>query len=126
MADILVIEDDLALRGEIERFLEGDGHCVVVEADGAQALSLLKSTGFDVVVLDIKLGGMSGIDVLKHLHSDLPVFPPVIIMTGHGDKNTAISALHFGAFEFLEKPFHPNTLKLAIGRALSEKKEDAL
>lgn len=124
MAEILLIEDDLRLRAEIQKFLEKQGHGVFCCADGSEGLQTLKEVGFDVVISDIKLPGMSGTELLKEVHQSLPSHPPIIIITGHGDKQNAIQAVHFGAFDFIEKPFTPQALDTSIQRALNEKKHD--
>lgn len=126
MAEILILEDDLRLRGEIQKHLEKQGHGVFCCADGAEGLQTLKEVGFDIVVLDIRLPGMSGIEVLREVHQTLPCHPPLIIITGHGDKENAIKAVHFGAYDFIEKPFTPQVLDVSINRAISEKKQDML
>jgi DNA-binding NarL/FixJ family response regulator len=63
---------------------------------------------------------------LREVAATLPTHPPIILITGHGDKETAIKAVHFGAFDFLEKPFAPRVLDNSIERALVEKKQDIL
>lgn len=126
MAEILIVEDDLKLRTEIQKHLESGGHGVACCADGQEGLQTLKDVGCDVMILDIRLPGLSGIDVLKQIHDSLPSHPPIIIITGHGDKQNAIQAVHFGAFDFLEKPFTPENLDQSVSRALQEKKQDVL
>jgi DNA-binding NarL/FixJ family response regulator len=126
MAEILLIEDDLRLRTELEKHLEKGGHGVCGTADGKEGLETLTQIAFDVVILDVRLPGMSGTEVLKEVAEHFPCHPPLIIITGHGDKETAIKAVHFGAFDFLEKPFTPQALDHSISRALTEKREDAL
>lgn len=124
MAEILIIEDDLRLRGELQKHLEKQGHGVLCCAEGAEGMQTLKEVGCDIVILDIKLPGISGIDVLRDMHDNLPCHPPTIIITGHGDKENAIKAVHFGAFDFIEKPFTPQALDTSIQRALNEKKQE--
>ena len=126
MAEILIIEDNTALRTEIQKHLEGKGHSVTCAVDGAEGYETLKSIPFDVIILDIRMPGMQGTDVLKKVAETLPCHPPIIVVTGHGDKDTAIAALHFGAFDFIEKPFKPSTLDGAVDKALTERKQDAL
>jgi DNA-binding NarL/FixJ family response regulator len=126
MAEILIIEDDIRLRSEIQKFLESNGHGVSVAGDGKEGLKSIQQIGYDVVVMDVKLPEMSGTEVLKEISEALPAHPPIIIITGHGDKETAIKAVHFGAFDFLEKPFNPPALTTSINRALTEKKQDIL
>lgn len=126
MAEILIIEDDLSLRAEMESHLEANGHSVCGCPDGEEGLHTLHQMAFDVVILDIGLPGMSGTDVLKEISQTFPCHPPLILITGHGDKETAIKAIHFGAFDFIEKPFTPKSLDSSINRALKEKKQEIL
>jgi two-component system, LuxR family, response regulator FixJ len=126
MAEILIIEDDIRLRSEIQKFLETKGHGVSVASDGKEGLDSIRHIGYDVIVMDVKLPEMSGTDVLREISQTLPSHPPIILITGHGDKSTAIKAVHFGAFDFIEKPFSPPVLDTSIERALTEKKQDIL
>ena len=126
MAEILLVEDDMRLRSEIEKFLESKGHDVALALDGEEAWSSIQQMAFDVIVMDIKLPGKSGTEVLKAVAEQLPCRPPIILITGHGDKETAIQALKYGAFDFLEKPFAPPLLEKAIEKAMSEKRQDIL
>jgi DNA-binding NarL/FixJ family response regulator len=126
MAEILLIEDDVRLRSEIQKFLESKGHGVSVASDGREGLESIQQIAYDVVITDIKLPEMTGTEILKQVSTSLPCHPPIIIITGHGDKDTAIKAVHFGAFDFLEKPFSPPALEGTIERALREKKQDIL
>ncbi|MBI4404986.1 MAG: response regulator transcription factor [Deltaproteobacteria bacterium] len=126
MADILIIEDDLKLRTELQRHLEAQEHGVICASDGREGLTALQELSCDVAILDIRLPVMSGTEVLKLVHATLPLHPPIIIITGHGDKEIAIQSLHFGAFDFIEKPFAPHILDEAIGRAVTEKKQEIL
>ena len=81
MAEILIIEDDVRLRAEIQKFLETKGHGVSVESDGAEGLRSIQQIGYDVVVMDIKLPEMSGIDIFpRHFHGKLvPAGADVIV-----------------------------------------------
>lgn len=126
MAEILIIEDDIRLRSEIQKFLESKGYGVDLASDGKEGLESIQQIAYDAVVMDIKLPVMSGTEILKEVAKTLPVHPPIIIITGHGDKETAIKAVHFGAFDFIEKPFAPPALDQSIERALTEKKQDIL
>ncbi len=124
MADILLIEDDLALRTELEKFLEFKGHQVTCAEDGRQGLCEIQKTAYDVILLDVKLPEMNGTDVLKNVSATTASHPPIIIITGHGSKEMVLQAIHFGAFDFLEKPFTPELLIKTVDRALLEKKQD--
>jgi len=126
VAEILLIEDDLRLRNEVQGHLEQTGHDVLCASDGEEGLNSLRELGCHVVILDIRLPDLSGIEVLRRMAQRFPSHPPVIIMTGHADKETAIRALRFGAFDLLEKPFMPQALDTSISRALLEKRQDLI
>lgn len=123
-SEILIIEDDSKLRGQIQAYLSQKGYQVQGASDGWEGIDLLASHGCDAVILDVKLPGISGTDVLRKIATSYRFHPPVIIITGHGDKALAIEALRFGAFDFLEKPFHPQLLVDTVQRALHEKSQD--
>ncbi len=125
MAEILIIEDNSTLRQEIRRHFESLGHEVTCASDGTEGMETLMRVPFDVVVLDIRLPGIQGTDVLKKLNESLPCRPPIIVVTGHGDKANAIAAVHFGAFDFIEKPFNPADLEKSVDRALTLGKANA-
>ncbi len=126
MSDILLIEDDLNLRKQIEQFLEKNGHQVVVATDIEEGLNLLLKSPLDIVITDVKLPGRPGTVFLQEMALALPVYPPVIVITGHADKNMAIQALRYGAFDFIEKPLSPPILERAIQRALMAKQQEIL
>lgn len=124
MAEVLIVEDDFKLKTNISNYLQQKGHETEQASDGWEGLEKLTSSGCDVVVLDIRLPGLQGIDVLRKITTTFLNHPPIIIITGHGDKVVAIEALRFGAFDFLEKPFHPELLLKAIERAISQRKPE--
>ena len=126
MAEILIIEDDSKLREHIHKYLNQKGHEAQQASDGWTGLEYIMTSGCDLVVLDIKVPGLSGIEVLRKVTTSLVNHPPIIIITGHGDKALAIEALRFGAYDFLEKPFHPELLLQTIERALNQKKPEIL
>lgn len=122
--EILIIEDDSKLRSQIHTYLSQKGFEPQVASDGWEGTDLLASNGCDGIILDVKLPGISGIDVLRKISTTYKFHPPVIIITGHGDKALAIEALRFGAFDFIEKPFHPQVLVDTLLRALHDKAQD--
>jgi len=126
MAEVLLVEDDNALREQLRRHLEQGGHTIIECTSGREALESIMDTAFDAVILDIKLPELTGIDVLREIRQELPSHPPVIMITGHGDKSNAIKAIHYGAFDFLEKPFSPQLIDLTLQRALTERKHEIL
>ncbi len=124
MADILLIEDDLKLRVQIETLLKSKGHEVQTAVEGSEGLKHLAALGADCIVLDTALPDISGMEILKRISQQYPNHPPVILITNQASKTLAIEALRLGAFDFLEKPFHPETLAQAIKKGLEQKHQE--
>lgn len=117
MAKILVIDDEKSIRNTLKDILETEEHEVVTAEDGAGGLELFSEGKYDVVLCDIKMQEMDGIEVLGKLMED-PQDVPVIMISGHGDIETAVDAIKKGAFDFLEKPLDLNRLLITIRNAL--------
>ncbi|OYW25988.1 MAG: sigma-54-dependent Fis family transcriptional regulator, partial [Caulobacter sp. 12-67-6] len=118
-ADVLVVDDEADIRELVAGILEDEGYAVRTAADSNQALAALRARKPALLVLDIWMqgGGMDGLellDMVKGLDPDLPV----IMISGHGNIETAVSAIKRGAYEFLEKPFKSDRLLLVVERAL--------
>jgi two-component system response regulator AtoC len=121
MAIILVAEDEESLRKILVRFLSGLGHHVLTAANGADALTLLEEGGVDLLVTDINLPEVDGIEILKAL-SARGTTVPVIAMSGGGtfDKGLLLgSSSLLGAVDTLEKPFELDALRASVDRALA-------
>jgi two-component system, NtrC family, sensor kinase len=116
MTRILIIDDEPDLLRVLARSLKADDHEVATAPDGPNGLSMFEGQRPAIVITDIKMPGMSGIEVLKRIKKQAPD-AEVIIITGHGDMDTAVEALHFGASDFVTKPFRSETLAIAIRRA---------
>ncbi len=116
---ILVIDDEKNIRLTLRDILEDDGHNVIEAGSGEDGLELLKNENVDLVLLDVRLPGMDGIEVLKGIRK-LDETLDVIMISGHATVGTAVDALRIGAYDFLEKPLSLARVKLAI-RNLSEK-----
>ena len=101
---IWVIDDDHAIRWVLEKALQRDGLLVTAFESGAGALDALRQSTPDAVIADIRMPGMSGLELLSRLRERTPELP-VIIMTAHSDLDSAVSAYQGGAFEYLPKPF---------------------
>ncbi|HLX44688.1 MAG TPA: sigma-54 dependent transcriptional regulator [Bryobacteraceae bacterium] len=114
---ILVVDDDDSLRRVLQVQLEQIGYSVAVASNGAEALSMLRQTAFDLVVTDMRMPGMSGLDLLKTLRGDYPEVV-VIVLTAFATIETAVDAMKAGAFHYITKPVHPEELRVVIGRAL--------
>jgi nitrogen regulation protein NR(I) len=117
-AKILLVEDDSAIVTTLRRVLADDGYEVAVEKTGDAGLRRAKTETFDVVVTDLKLPGLNGLELVRELHATRPRLP-ILMMTAHGTTETAIEATQSGAYDYLLKPFEmPELLKL-VAEAVS-------
>lgn len=110
---ILVIDDDTYIRDMLEEFLKGKGYDVETISNGHDAIEIIKTKAFDVIMVDLKMPGMSGIEILsmaKRLEPDAMV----IIMTGYASLDTAIQAIRQGAYDYITKPFQLEEVCIAI------------
>jgi EAL domain-containing protein (putative c-di-GMP-specific phosphodiesterase class I) len=118
---VLVVDDDPAVGRSLQRVLESAGYEVVVADDGNVAIETLMSRAFDVVLSDIRMPGMSGVELLSVVRAyDLDV--PVILMTGAPTVETAIEAVSLGAVQYLSKPTPMDTILRAIDNALRSRR----
>jgi DNA-binding NtrC family response regulator len=120
-ASILVVDDDLALLQSLKEILEAEGYEVTTAADGEQGLLLLKEQAFDLVLSDLSLPGLNGMELLKYLRREQPGCPCIII-TGYGTITNAVSAMRQGAYDYFTKPVDPTELRLVVGRALEHRR----
>jgi two-component system nitrogen regulation response regulator NtrX len=117
---ILIVDDERRVRESIRSILQDEGYSVLEAADGPEGLGKAAADKPDCVLLDIWMPGMDGIEVLtslKQMDPDLPV----VIMSGHGNIETAVKASKLGAYDFLEKPLSIDKLILVIRNALSQR-----
>ncbi|MGR3176375.1 MAG: sigma-54-dependent transcriptional regulator [Candidatus Scalindua sp.] len=115
---ILVVDDEETIRFCLKEALEFEGHKVYTEEDGEKSLSLVKKVIPDLVLLDLKMPGMNGLDLLREIKLHDPNIL-VILLTGHGSVDTAVNAMKAGAFDYLEKPFKMEHIKVVVEKALS-------
>ena len=121
MARILVADDEAGLREFLTDALELDEHTVVAAKDGKEAAKLLDERGFDLVLTDLKMPGMDGMQLLRKVRAEQPEIE-VIVMTAHGSVDNAVEAMKLGAFEFLQKPISgPDELRLLVARAVEHR-----
>ena len=113
---VVVVDDDREMRRSLVRFLSRSGCRAVAFQGGEDALSWLQDEHPDVVVSDLRMPGMSGLELLAAMAS-IRCAPEVLLITAHGDVPTAVEAMKAGAFDFVEKPFQPARLLDAIRRA---------
>jgi two-component system NtrC family response regulator len=117
MADILVVDDDESLRRVLEYNLAQEGYAVATADSGEAALALFEKNRFDLVVTDIKMPGMDGMDLLRRVKEVSPD-TQVIVITAFGTIEMAVEAMKAGAFEYISKPFNRDELKLTVRKAL--------
>ena len=119
-AHILVVEDDAAMRELLRETLDEEGHEVEVAAGGRAGIERVRRGGIDLVVSDVKMPDLDGLDMLREIKAVEPS-PHVITITAFGSIDTAIRAVKLGAFDYITKPFEIDQLLLAVQKALSER-----
>ncbi|MEM9058552.1 MAG: diguanylate cyclase [Pseudomonadota bacterium] len=127
---ILVVDDDAAIRGVVSEVLLDDGHEVVTAASAEEALELFTKDSFALVMSDIRMAGMNGIQLLEQV-SELKTGAQFVIMTSHASIETAIQALKLGAYDYLIKPFESldlisNTANRALESLMLARERDLL
>ncbi len=118
METILIVDDEKHYRVVLSEVLQEEGYASFTAASGMEALDLLKSQVIDLVLTDVKMPGMTGIDLLEKIKEITPELP-VIIMTAFGSVEKAVEAMHKGAYTFILKPFENETLIAHIAKSIS-------
>ncbi|HEY9509176.1 MAG TPA: sigma-54 dependent transcriptional regulator [Verrucomicrobiae bacterium] len=127
-ANILLIEDDRSTASALQNVLQAEGYAVTVVNRGDEGLNQARQNACDLVITDLRLPGLSGMDLIAQLHAAKPKLP-IIMMTAHGTTETAIEAMKLGAIEYLVKPFEVDELldlaaaTVASSRRMSESVE---
>jgi DNA-binding NtrC family response regulator len=119
---ILIVDDELIMRESLAGWLERDGHTVDKAASGEEALEKCEKTRYDILLLDIKMEGMSGLEVLKKVKENDPDVS-VVMITAYGSIPSAIEAMKSGAYEYLLKPFDPDELMMLIEKIIEHQAE---
>ena len=119
MSNILIVDDEVGIQESLSGVLEDEGYTASVAASGEACLDLLQKQTFDVVLLDIWLPGMDGLETLRKIR-ELSDGPEVIMISGHGTIADAVEATRAGAFDFLEKPLSRDRVLLAVKNALEQ------
>ena len=117
MERILIVDDDQSMRYSLNRMLEGQGLQLSLAKNGPEALERFEQDRPDLVVMDIKMPGRSGLEVLREIKEKDPK-ALVILMTAFGTTETAIEAMKFGAFDYILKPFDIPQMRGLVERAL--------
>jgi two-component system nitrogen regulation response regulator NtrX len=123
MSKILIIEDEPAIRRVLTKILseENDRYQVEEAEDGLQGMEKIKNTDFDLILCDIKMPKMDGVEVLEATKKIKPEIP-IVMISGHGDMETAINTMRMGAFDYISKPPDLNRLLNTVRNALDKKK----
>ncbi len=116
---ILIVDDELIIRESLSGWLKRDGYDVSTAASGEQALEILKKSRFDILLVDIKMDGISGIGVLKEVKSYYPDVD-VVMITAFGSISSAVEAMKKGATDYLLKPFDPDDLGVLIEKLIDQ------
>lgn len=116
-ARILIVDDEATIRASLVESLTREGYDITSAETGEEALAKCHSHKFDLVITDLKLPGVSGIEILQALRNQGNE-TPVIMMTAYGDVDTAVSAMRLGAYDFIPKPFKLGTMKTQVRAAL--------
>src|SRR3984893_12335063 len=117
---ILVIDDEAAIRDSLKMTLEYEGYEFIGASTGQEGLALAEREAPDLVLLDVKMPGMDGLEVLERLHA-MNDSLPVVVVSGHGTISTAVEATKKGAFDFIEKPFASERVLVSLRNALDQR-----
>lgn len=120
---ILVMEDDLSVAKGLEMVLTEEGYDVYLAGTGGMALEAFKDKRYDLLVADLRLPDMDGMEVIRKVKAEKPD-TEVLVITGYGTAATAVEAMKLGAHDFLPKPFTEEQIKAAVGEALKERVEE--
>src|SRR6266540_3478669 len=118
---LLVVDDEAGMRKSLAIMLRREGYAVAEAASGKDALDQLGREVFDLVVADLSMDDLSGLDVLRHVKQTSPDVE-VILMTGYGTIESAVEAMKLGAFDFITKPFHSEEILLRVHNALDKRR----
>jgi two-component system nitrogen regulation response regulator NtrX len=118
---VLIIDDEEAIRLSLRMIFEYEGYECVLAANGEAGLRIAEKEGPDLILLDVKMPQMDGLEVLRRLR-DADVSAPVVILSGHGTVKTAVEATKLGAFDFIEKPPESDRILLVARNALSQRR----
>jgi two-component system nitrogen regulation response regulator NtrX len=120
MAKILIIDDELSIRSTLAQVLGDEGHKTTLCDSGEEGIAQLARDEFDVVFLDLWLPGVDGMTVLDRVKA--AGGPPVIVISGHGNVDSAVRATRLGAYDFMEKPLSLDRILLTVNHALADRK----
>jgi len=119
MSKILVIDDERSIRNTLKDILEYEKYEVDLAEDGIKGIEKVKNAEYDIILCDIKMPGLDGIEVLAQLN-DLAADTPVVMISGHGNIDTAVDSIKKGAFDYIEKPLDLNRLLITIRNGMDK------
>jgi len=119
MSRILVIDDERSIRNTLKEILQYEKYDVDIAEDGTKGLELLSKSEYDIILCDIKMPGMDGIEVLANIQVSHPDIP-VVMISGHGNIDTAVESIKKGAYDYIEKPLDLNRLLITIRNAMDK------
>jgi len=119
MSKILVVDDERSIRNTLKDILEYEKYEVDLAEDGNKALEMIRGAEYDIVLCDIKMPGLDGIEVLERL-TVLAPDTPVVMISGHGNIDTAVESIKKGAFDYIEKPLDLNRLLITIRNGMDK------
>ena len=116
-ATILVVDDEESNLNAMKKILEQEAYRVVTAKMATNALAVFRRQAFDLVLTDLRMPGVSGLELFRAIRSENSSVP-VVILTAYGTVNDAVEAMKLGAFDFVTKPFFPEVVRLKVERAL--------
>jgi len=129
MAKILVVDDEEGIRRQLTAILREEGYSAESAANGTEAIAIMKKQYFDIVITDLMMPGIDGMELLRHIKKDYPN-TVVVMITAHGSERIAVEAIKAGAYDYIPKPFsYPEEMLAVIERAVEHlrlKKESEL
>jgi len=120
MPRILVVDDEEAMRESLNDWLKEDGYEVGLAAGGQEAIDMVRDEPWEIILLDLKMPGMNGLETLKHLKEVRPD-AEILMMTAYATVDTAVQAMKEGAFDYLVKPFDPDEVEILIKKIVKHK-----
>jgi DNA-binding response OmpR family regulator len=117
-AKIMVVDDELGICKNVEKILTKNNYTVVHTQSAAKALEMMKKESFSLLISDIVMPEMNGLELLKHVAKEVPN-TKTVMMTGYASTNTAVKAIRLGALDYIPKPFTPDELRTTVNKALT-------
>ena len=113
---VLIVDDERAIRNSLGEILSDEGYTVDKAEDGTTGYEMIGKEHYDVIFCDIKMPGMDGLELLDKISAD-GVDTPIVMISGHGDIDTAVECIKKGAFDFIQKPLDLNRILITIKNA---------